>query len=165
MNERENINNKQLTQHTINITNDFFSFSQQRDRPSSFTRKSQSKIVNLDHPSFKDIGGDINMSKKLTPYVSRQVIGHEDPSSITNILANLALLIVNEGVGSSRIVMEEIDELLVIEEQEQEQLFLDLEFSSQEIDLSCELPYSPQSSNISRRLFTLENKTNAKNHQ
>jgi hypothetical protein len=95
MNERENINNKQHNKHTINTTNDFFSFSQQRDKHSSFTRKSQSKIVNLDHPTFKDISVDINVSKKLVPYVSRQVMGHEDPSSITNILANLALLIVH----------------------------------------------------------------------
>lgn len=35
-------------------------------------------------------------------------------------------MIVQEGIGNSRVVMEEINELIVAEEQEQEQILLDL---------------------------------------
>jgi hypothetical protein len=60
---------------------------------------------------------DINISKKLTPFASRQTVVHqqEEHCSISNILANLSSLLVQEGVGNSRAVMEEIEELLVIE--------------------------------------------------
>lgn len=54
---------------------------------------------------------DINMSKKLTPFTSRQIIaqGQEEQSTVSGILTNLSYLLVQEGVGNSRAVMEEID--------------------------------------------------------
>jgi hypothetical protein len=111
MNEREH-----LSQPTVTITNDFFSFSQNRAQPPN-TRKTLGKIINQDHPSFRDISIDMNISKKLTPFASKQTImgqSHEEPNSISGILGNLSALLVQEGVGSSRAIMEEIDELLII---------------------------------------------------
>jgi hypothetical protein len=55
----------------VTITNDFFNFSQNRTQPQ--VRKSLGKIVNQDHPSFREISTDINISKKLTPFVSKQM--------------------------------------------------------------------------------------------
>lgn len=140
----------------INITSEFYTFAQHRDR--AFSRKSQSKIVNIDHPSFKEMNADINISKKLTPYPSRHQI-EDNSASISHLLASLSVVIVQEGIGNSRVAMEEINELIAAEEQEQEQIMLDLEAFEQEIDQECELPHSPESSKVSRRLFTLEKST------
>lgn len=71
------------------------------------------------------MNNDINISKKLTPYASKNHI-EDHNTSITNLLANLSIMIVQEGIGNSRVVMEEINELIVAEEQEQEQILLDL---------------------------------------
>lgn len=71
------------------------------------------------------MNADINISKKLTPYASKNQI-EDNNTSLSNLLANLAVLIVQEGIGNSRVVMEEMNELIVAEEQEQEQIMLDL---------------------------------------
>jgi hypothetical protein len=60
----------------VTITNDFFSFSQNRTQP--HVRKSLGKIVNQDHPSFREINPDINISKKLTPFVSKQMATQQE---------------------------------------------------------------------------------------
>jgi hypothetical protein len=113
--------------------------------------------VNIDHPSFKEMSYDINVSKKLTPYASRHHI-ETDSLNISKMLANISVVLVQEGVGNSRVAMEEINELIAAEEQEQEQMMLEFELLEQEMDLECELPHSPESSKVSRQLFTLENK-------
>lgn len=48
----------------------FFEFAQNKEKQCGVHR-SQDKIINNDHPTFKEINPQINISKKLSPYTSK----------------------------------------------------------------------------------------------
>lgn len=93
----------------------FFSFTQKQQQT---VRKSEKKIINIDHPSFKEINGEVNISKKLTPYSSNIILGGKEATA--NLLQEISSLLMREQIDGCRGIVEEISDVVAIEEEEQE---------------------------------------------
>jgi hypothetical protein len=102
----------------------FFEFTQSKDKNLNVHR-SQNKIVNADHPTFKDLTYDASFSKKLSPYVSKHLIKEQSEgipaASVKNVLEQISLMIVKEEIDHGKMFVEDLNELIDSEEAEHEQ--------------------------------------------
>ena len=98
----------------------FFNFTYSKQKQGG-VRRSQNKIFLGDNPTFKQLK-QINMSKKLSPYTSKNIIKNttengENPLS-TIMTQQLAIMVVQEEIDNSRYLSDELGELLTVELEE-----------------------------------------------